>query len=631
MCGISGLFNTINVKINDLDKYLNVMNNLQKHRGPDGSGTWTNECNNTGFGHTRLSIIDLDSKADQPLINNNLIITFNGEIYNYNELKKEHFLNDEFLFNTKSDTEIILALYYKYNTNCLDHLNGMFSFAIYDNNTHELFCARDRLGIKPFYYLIQDNIFYFASEIKALLPFINDLQEDIEGISEYLHFNYPISNHTMFKNIKHLESGHYLQVKDGNIIIKKYWDTDYLNKNDKDEKENIDNIKKLVEDSIKLHTVSDVPISSYASGGIDSSLVSILTSKHSKLNNLFHGKFSEYSECDESKYANIVKDSINIPLITKDITSADFINNIDDIIYYLEFPIAGPGSFPQYILSKEVCKYTKVVLGGQGGDEIFGGYVRYLIPYLEKSIEEAIDGDIDNLSALLPNLKTIKQYKPMLKSFWKKGVFKDLSSRYFDIINRTDELKDIINWDVIDSSKIYNKFKTRFNNENIPQDDFFNKMLDFDLKYSLSGLLHVEDSISMAHGLESRVPLINYKIIDNVNTIPENIKINMGNMKYLLKQSAVNVLPNEILNRDDKMGFPVPLNHWFKKELKDFFIDKIRKLQKRNIDYLNITDEFISNIMELNTFSRKLWIILSLEIWYEQFFDKFNEYKDLIK
>ena len=147
----------------------------------------------------------------------------------------------------------------------------MFSFAIYDNNTRELFCARDRLGIKPFYYLIQDNIFYFASEIKALLPFINDLQEDIEGISEYLHFNYPISNHTMFKNIKQLEPGHYLQVKDGNIIIKKYWDTDYLNKNDKDEKENIDNIKKLVEDSIKLHTVSDVPISSYVSGGIDSS------------------------------------------------------------------------------------------------------------------------------------------------------------------------------------------------------------------------------------------------------------------------------------------------------------------------------------------------------------------------
>lgn len=631
MCGISGLFNIINAKINDLDKYLNVMNNLQTHRGPDGHGTWSNESNNIGFGHTRLSIIDLDSKANQPLINNNLIITFNGEIYNYNELKNEHFSDNKFQFNTKSDTEIILALYNKYNVNSLNHLNGMFSFAIYDNNTRELFCARDRLGIKPFYYLIQDNIFYFASEIKALLPFINDLQEDIEGISEYLHFNYPISNHTMFKNIKQLEPGHYLQVKDGNIIIKKYWDTDYLNKNDKDEKENIDNIKKLVEDSIKLHTVSDVPISSYVSGGIDSSLVSILASKHSKLNNLFHGKFSEYPECDESKYANIIKDSVNIPLITKDITSTDFINNIDDIIYYLEFPIAGPGSFPQYILSKEVCKYTKVVLGGQGGDEIFGGYVRYLIPYLEKSIEEAIDGDIDNLSALLPNLKIIKKYKPMLKSFWKKGAFNDLSLRYFDIINRTDELKDIINWNVIDSIKIYNKFKNKFNNNNIPQDDFFNKMLDFDLKYSLSGLLHVEDSISMACGLESRVPLINYKIIEYVNTIPEHIKINMGDMKYLLKQSAVNILPNEILNRDDKMGFPVPLNRWFEKELKDFFIDKIKKLQKRNIDYLNITDEFISNIITANTFSRKLWIILSLEIWYEQFFDKFNEFKDLIK
>ena len=629
MCGISGIVNLQGIEISNLDKYLEVMNDIQKHRGPDGNGIWSNNKNNVGFGHTRLSIIDLDTRSNQPLVNNNLVITFNGEIYNYKELKNTYLSN--FKFITESDTEVLLGLYNKFGSECLKHLIGMFSFSIYDINKNEIFCARDRLGVKPFYYLIKDNVFYFASEVKTLIPFLDNIVEDMDGISEYLFFNFPISENTMIKGIKQLLPGHYLHIKYGKIKIQKYWDTNYTDKINLESNEYINHVKNLIENSISLHTVSDVPISSYVSGGIDSGLVSVITHNKKNIDYLFHGKFSKYPECDESQYADRIANQIKVPLITSDITCDDFINNISDLIYYLDYPVAGPGSFPQYILSKKVSQYTKVVLGGQGGDEIFGGYTRYILPYFEKVIEEAIDGNSNNLINLLPYIEIIKKYKPMLKSFWQNNLFENLDVRYFDIINRTTDLTDITNWNIIDKNKMIGKFNKIFNNDNFADDDFFNKMLDFDLKYSLAALLHVEDRVSMANSLESRVPLINHKIIEYMQKIPEDIKINAGNMKYLLKTTANNILPEEIINRKDKMGFPVPLNDWYNEHLKSYFIDIITSLKKRNLNYLNITQDFIDKLDSINTFSRKIWMLISLEIWYQQIFDKFNEFKDLIK
>jgi asparagine synthase (glutamine-hydrolysing) len=273
------------------------------------------------------------------------------------------------------------------------------------------------------------------------------------------------------------------------------------------------------------------------------------------------------------------------------------------------------------MVSKLASKYTKVILGGQGGDEIFGGYVRYLIPYLEKSLNDSFSGDIKNLVDLINHMKIFNEYKPMIKEFFSNGMFDNLDDRYYNLINRSNELNDIINWEYLPKDNIYNLYKTKFNNKKIPNTDFFNKMLNFDLQYSLPGLLHVEDRVSMACGIESRVPFINHELCEYIAKIPEKYKINYGETKYLLKKIYNDLLPNEIVNRTDKMGFPVPLNEWFKNELKDFFIKTMISLKNRNIKYLNINDNFINNIKTTSIFNRKYWILFSLELWYQNVFD----------
>ena len=228
ICGICGIYNFTNKKINIKDKLIR-MNKLLEHRGPDGNGIWINTTENIGLSHIRLSIIDLNNRSKQPMVFNNYVITFNGEIYNYDVLKKD--LLSSWNFNTDSDTGVILALYHKYKDKCVDFLDGMFSFVIYNINTNVIFCARDRLGIKPFYYFIEDNVFYFASEIKALLPNLLKVKENIEGIGEYLIFQYPISEITMFKKIKQLLPSHILKINsEKSIKITKYWNLDYINK-----------------------------------------------------------------------------------------------------------------------------------------------------------------------------------------------------------------------------------------------------------------------------------------------------------------------------------------------------------------------------------------------------------------
>lgn len=617
MCGISGILSKTEEK-EEMVIRINRMNLLLNHRGPDGCGVWIDE--NIALGHTRLSIIDLHSRSKQPMeYDNNYIITYNGEIYNYDILKKDLY---DYKFNTDSDTEVILALYKKYGKNCVDFLDGMFSFALWDKRKKELFCARDRLGIKPFYYFYENNNFYFASEIKALLPYVSKVEEDLEGISEYLIFQYPISDNTMFKNIKQLMPGCCINFSfDNHIRIEKYWELDYRNKVNDSREEIMYNIKQLFDKSIKNHLKSDVPVGSYISGGIDSGLVSILSKKENKLHSSYHGRFTDYSGFDESKYAEIISNKLDISLNIMDINCDDFKENIKKILYYLDYPIVGPGSFPQYMVSKLVSENVKVILGGQGGDEIFCGYVRYLIPYFENIIHKTINGQPEELKHFLNKAEIIKQYIPMLKNFWKDGLFDDLRDRYFKILDRSNVLDDIINWNVINKNKIKEKYNNIFDNKNIPKDDYFNKMLDFDLKYCLPALLQVEDRMSMAWSVESRVPIINHKLIEYVAKIPENMKIEKGNPKSLLKNSFKKDIPEEIINRKDKMGFPVPLNNWFNGKLRIFIIGLIKNLKGRNLSYMKITDKFMDDLKNTTKFSRKIWILLSLELWYQNYFD----------
>lgn len=631
MCGIAGIYSFNNTKYPNLLRNLKVMNKLLEHRGPDDEGHWVHKKECLGFGHKRLSIIDLVSGKQPMTDNQGNWITFNGEIYNYIELRKEIGIEN---FKTNSDTEVILKAYRKWGEDCLNHLRGMFAFSIWDERENKLFCARDRFGIKPFYYSKVDNTFYFASEVKALLPFQKEIKENGEALKDYLIFQIYLQGKTLFKNIEELLPGHKLIIKNNNIKIKRYWEVYY----------NIDwehtdpffqkTLKKLLYDSVNFNIRSDVEVGSYLSGGVDSGIISTIASKFLSKLKVFNGKFSEDENFDESKYAKIIASQNNMDMDEINITSTDFIENIRKIIYYLDYPIAGPGSFPQFIVSKKASEKVKVILGGQGGDEIFGGYVRYLIAYFEQCIKGAIDNTLNNgnfvvtYESIIPNLTALQGYKGLLKEFFKNGLFEDLDKRYYRLINRSNYLKDEIKWDEFTSYDPFDSFRKIFNGDNVGKQSYFDKMTHYDFKTLLPSLLHVEDRVSMAFGLESRVPFLDSKLVEFSATMPADIKFKNGTLKKVLINSMKDSLPSEIINRKDKMGFPVPLNKWINNELKDFIFDIFNQEKSKNRQFFN-NKEIKRNLRAKTKFSRKIWGLLSLELWYQEFIDKENYFFSL--
>ena len=432
MCGIAGIYKKDSNP--NLSAKLDLMGDILAHRGPDDNGKWITENNKVGFFHQRLSIIDLSKSAKQPMTDQNgNWIVFNGEIYNYKSLKND--LRENFFSN--SDTEVILRAYKKWGKNCIKHFRGMFAFAIWDESKQELFCARDHFGIKPFYYMQSENEFYFASETKAILPFINQLEPNLEAVKDYLTFQLCLGGKTMFKKIFQLEPAHYMVVSNKGVRIEKYWDVNFEPDRSLGENSYREELIERLKDSIKAHMISDVPVGVYLSGGYDSSAISSLASNFGGENNLigFNGKFSKYgSNFDESIYAKEVAEQGKFEIQELEISAQDFIDNIHKVIYHLDYPVAGPGSFSQYMISSLAAKSRKVVLGGQGGDEIFGGYTRYLIAYFEQCIKAAINGNYKNgnfvvtYESIIPNLNSLKNYTPMLKEFWKDGLFDKMLS-----------------------------------------------------------------------------------------------------------------------------------------------------------------------------------------------------------
>ena len=633
MCGIAGILNLDRLPITLLSRKLKVINELQKHRGPDAQTIWMshNEC--LGFAHQRLCIIDLES-GSQPMSNElGYTICYNGEVYNYIELRNE--LKGSYEFKTSSDTEVIIAAFLKWGKNCVDHFRGMFAFAIWNENSRELFCARDRFGIKPFYYYLDKNTFYFASEIKALLPFVDNIEIEEEALCDYLHFQFYLQNKTLFKNIHELKPAYYLEIKTNAISLQKYWEVYYTIDFGQSKKYFEEQLEYLIEDSVKIHCRSDVPIGAYVSGGIDSGIIATLAKNNASDLMTFTGKFSFSELYDESIYAKDVANNINAELKEIDISSKDFIDHISKVIYHLDCPIAGPGSFPQYMVSSLAAKHRKVVLGGQGGDEIFGGYTRYLIAYFEQCIKGAIDSTLNNgnfvvtYESIIPNLTSLQNYKPLLREFFSDGLFDDINKRYYRLINRSNDLKNEINWNELGSYDPFENFRTIFDGNNIGKESYFDKMTHFDFKTLLPALLQVEDRMSMAHKIESRVPFLDHKIVELAATIPADIKFKDGKLKLALLNTFHHVLPKNVVERKNKMGFPVPLNEWAKRELKDFIFDTFNTGKNINRKFLNY-NEIEKGLISQNKFGRKLWGLLSLELWFQNFYDQQNRFKKLI-
>lgn len=634
MCGIGGIVNLAYEEIPYLKSRLQVISDIQHHRGPDGEGIWTHEQKRLGFAHRRLSIIDIETGKQPMTDRSGNWVTYNGEIYNYIELRQE--LGEQ-NFVTHSDTEVILQAYRKWGTDCVNHFRGMFAFALWDEANQRLFCARDRFGIKPFYYTIVNNIFYFASEVKAILPFIDSIETDIEGFQDYLTFQFCLAGKTLFKDINELQAGHDLIIQNSSLKIKRYWEVYYKLDFNHTEQYFHEKIQYLIRESANIHLRSDVPVGAYVSGGLDSSIVASIASEE-KPDDLvgFIGKFSISSDYDESPYAREVANWRGFELYEADINVNDFINNIQKVIYHLDYPTAGPGSFAQYMVSQLASKYRKVVLGGQGGDEIFGGYTRYLIAYFEQCIKGAIEGTMHSgnfivtYESIIPNLVALKNYKPLLKKFWSQGLFEDLDKRYFELINRRDGFNDEINWGELNDYSPYETFRSIFKGKNVQKESYFDSMTHFDFKTLLPALLQVEDRVSMAHGLESRVPFLDHPLVELAATIPSNIKFKDGTMKQVLKNAMSSVLPPTILERQNKMGFPVPLSEWIKGEAKEFIYDILSSSNALNRQLIN-NQKVLRQLENEPKFGRKIWGLLSLELWQQTFHDQQSTYQKLIQ
>lgn len=631
MCGIFGIIKRHPTEFMEISKLLDEGLSAIRHRGPDGSGQWIDVNNQVGLGHVRLAILDVKS-GYQPMHSTSArySIVYNGEVYNYLELREELGRQN---FTTTCDTEVILKAYERWGSDCVKKFRGMFAFAIWDDQERSLFLARDRFGIKPLYMVENKSGFYFSSELKGLLPFLERLEVNKDVLSDYFICQLPLDDQTLLSGAKQLEPGHIAKydIVEG-LKVERYWDVNYK-VDEKIEHKNIEEkIDELLRESVDLHLRSDVEVGSYVSGGTDSSLVASLA----KLNKAdrpmkgFNGRFLEGLGFDESRYASTVADANDIELFVTDITENDFIKNIGKVIWHLDQPMAGPGSFSQYMVSKDVGKHVKVVLGGQGGDEIFGGYARYLISYLEKCVKASIEGDnaLQSLpiefKSIISNLGVLGDYKPMIKTFWSAGLFEDDASRYWRLINRAETAFPFLDQCVLDSEGSFSRFQKTYNAQNVRGEYAFNSMLHFDSKILLSSLLQVEDRMSMAHGVEARVPLLDHKLVEFIASLPEKIKFKDGNLKPLLKAVASKYLPAEVVNRKDKMGFPTPINYWMKDKpaVKEFVGDLFSSAKARERPYLNNDFSVDKLLLGEGTYGRSLWGLLSLEIWHNHFVDK---------
>ena len=630
MCGIFGFVaNGSRPRDLSFDELGTGLNRI-RHRGPDGMGTWVCESGQVGLGHVRLSIIDLESGA-QPMHSDDgrYTIIYNGEIYNYVELKKELGGSG---YRTQSDTEVVLRAYQRWGPDFVTRLRGMFAMAIWDHTEQKLFLVRDRFGIKPLYWTQTSSGLYFASEVKALLPFLDRRQVSAAALSDYFTFQFCLGEKSLMDGVWQMPAAHTATLSPGQRLKPvRYWEVHYDLDYDHTEKWFSERLVEYLNDSVKVHLRADVEVGSYVSGGVDSSLLAAIARDERSTGpfKAFNGRFTEGADFDESVYARALTDEHDMQLHVVDIGEQDFVDHIAKVIWHLDQPTAGPGSFPQYMVSREVGRHIKVVLGGQGGDEIFGGYARYLVAYFEQCIKGAIEGSLNNGSfvvtyeSIIPNLETLRQYKPMLREFWASGLFGERDERYWRLVNRANTFGGILAPDAIDQAATFEEFKSIFWGSNVGKESYFDSMTHFDFKTLLPALLQVEDRMSMAHGVEARVPFLDHPLVEFAATIPANIKFQNGELKRLLKLVFGERLPAAIRDRKDKMGFPVPLNLWLRRggAARDMIGDILGSQKARSRAYLGNGLSVDALLDSQSPYGRNLWALLSLELWHRQFVD----------
>jgi len=628
MCGIVGIFNRNGQAVDPA--VLRQMAERIAYRGPDEEGEIIDGP--LGLYHKRLAILDLKT-GRQPMTAEGVSIVLNGEIYNYRELRDElRCLGRS--FKTASDTEVLLQAYLEFGPDCVKHLNGMFAFVIYDRPRRRLMAARDHFGLKPLYFYDTGRSWLFASEIKALLvhPDVK-VAANFEAIREYAVFQYVLDQETFFQGVRKICPGHYVLIdtEAGTARFERYWDLDFSVDTHHTKEYFVEKLRFLLEDSIHLQMQCDVPVGATLSGGLDSSIVTMLAARHSPGRlTCFTGAFRDDPAFDETPYAREVARQAGADIRVIYPQAADFVATLSDLVYHMDEPAAGPGLFPQYMVAREAAKHVKVILGGQGGDEIFGGYTRYVVAYLEQALKGAItetndEGEhIVTLKTILPNLPVLRQYTPMLSRFWQNGLFEPMSARYFRLIDRSGGDRSIYSADFragFDDDLIFRRFTGIFDHPRTRS--YYNKMVHFDLTAGLPALLQVEDRMTMACGLESRSPLLDRRMAELIATMPPRLKFEGGDLKHILKIAAADIIPTVVLKRKDKMGFPVPIHLWVHDGLKAYVRDVLlsKACRERGIFDSAVVERLIE---QEDAYDRKLWGLLNIELWFRLFIDGAN-------
>lgn len=606
---------------------LSGMARVIKHRGPDDEGYFIDGP--VGFYHRRLAIIDL-ADGRQPMTADGVTVVLNGEIYNYVELRAS-LQQRGHRFRTSSDTEVLLRMYLEFGPECVRSLNGMFAFLLYDSRTRQLMAARDHFGIKPLYYHTSPERILFASEIKSLLahPAVR-AEADFDALRDYITFQFVLGDRTMFRGIRKCLPGHFQLVEcdSGRTRTVRYWEPQFSIDAFHTEEYFVSTLRELLEDAIRIQLRSDVPVGAHLSGGLDSSIVTALaaTTARGQLKT-FTGRFDEGAEFDESPYALEVSRMYHTEQHEVLCTAADFVDLLPTLIYHMDEPAAGPGLLPQFMVSRYAARHVKVALGGQGGDEIFGGYARYLVAYLEQALKGAIfetaeEGKhIVSLRSIVPHLPSLRAYGPMLQQFWGTGVFEPMDRRYFQLIDRSGGMLNLFSADfraAYKPAEIFARFQTIFNHPSTQS--YYNKMTHFDLVGSLPALLQVEDRASMAASLESRVPLLDHRLVDLVTSMLPSMKFKGGELKYVLKKVTRDLVPPKVRNRKDKMGFPVPVHLWARGPAREFIHDVLLSPTARTRGLIR-TNRLERLMSQERAFGRRLWGLLSLELWLREFID----------
>lgn len=630
MCGITGIFafNLIG-KFNRVNIAAATM--CLEQRGPDNQNIYNDDW--VALGHRRLSIIDTSSVAHQPMWDESerYCIAFNGEIFNYRQLRQE--LEAKGIkFFSQSDTEVLLKLYILEKEKCLNKLNGFFALCIYDKQEQSFFIARDRYGVKPLLYLFDEDKFLFASEMKSILQYGIEKNIDYNSLFTYLQLNYIPAPDTIFTNVKKLLPGYYLTIVNRQLSIVNWYDIPQEQDTTPTYEVAKEKLKELLDASVQRRLISDVPLGAFLSGGIDSSVITALASKHKPDLHTFSIGFKDEKFFDETEYAKLVASHFKTEHTVFSLTNDDLYEHVHSILNYLDEPFADSSAINVYILSKQTRKHATVALSGDGADELLAGYNKHAAFYrsFHPGLKESLVTALNPLWNMIPQSRNNPlSNKARQFARFAEGMKLSPQERYWRWASFADETESknlLSDQSRAAISDLYNKNKA-FNLKHISDSGNMNEILLTDTKLVLpNDMLTKVDLMSMANGLEVRTPFLDFEVVNFIFSLPEDFKINSSIRKRILQDTFRDILPAQLYKRPKK-GFEVPLLKWFRKEMKSMIVDDL--LSKKLIEEQGIfnyseieklkTQLFSSNPGDVHA---RIWGLIVFQFWWKKYINK---------